>query len=340
MRLGASRRPPAGMSLALLVLWTAPSAAAPDAGPARSIDATDEAPTVGASLDRVEAQLGDRLTLTVSAVGRSAVAASLRLPQPISLGKFEILDVAHSDRELGEGKFGRRFVLQISVYDTGELDIPPILLHYRASDGAERTVATLPIPVHVKSLLEDESHPEPQPLKPARQVLIEDDRPARILRWSAVGAVMILLLAAIGVAMRRLDRRRSKTAPPPPPVPPHLEALQRIEALRARRDFARDSFRPFTFELAEILRSYLGRRFAFDSLELTTRELVAELGRRGVSLAPRIAAFLDESDLIKFAQARSSEARALAALAEVESLVLTLGAPTEEARPPDEVSRG
>lgn len=321
-----------------LVLWMlAPATAqASDAGSAAAPDENGNLPTVGANLDRVEAHVGDRLTLTVSAVGRSAVIASLRLPDPLSLDKFTILDVARSDRDLGEGKYSRRFVLQIAAYETGELEVPVIRLTFQSTDGTHE-VATSPITVNIKSLLGDEGNPQLQPLKPPRQVMIEDDRPWRVLRRGALGLAVALTITLIILILRRRSRRE-KFTPPPPVVPPHLQAMRRLEDLRARGNFSREYFRPFYFELAEILRAYLGGRFGFDSLELTTSELLHEIEKRGVSLASRIAAFLDESDLVKFAKAPSDDARAAAALAEAESLVLTLGAPTTEAAPPPAVS--
>src|SRR5206468_2705712 len=50
------------------------------AAPARGDDpaADPDAPTVGASLDRTEAHVGDRLTLTVTAIARDAVAPTVR----------------------------------------------------------------------------------------------------------------------------------------------------------------------------------------------------------------------------------------------------------------------
>jgi len=67
--------------------------------------------------------------------------------------------------------------------------------------------------------------------------------------------------------------------PAPPPRPAHEVALERLDRLGARLGTS-DDLRPFIFELSEIIREYLGARFAFNSLELTTEELVLRLRRR------------------------------------------------------------
>src|SRR5690242_5247259 len=85
--------------------------------------ADPNAPTVGASLDRTEAHVGDRLTVTVTAIARDAVAPSVHLTR-LDLGKFELLDKSEGEADLGDGKKSRRFVLQITAYELGELDVP------------------------------------------------------------------------------------------------------------------------------------------------------------------------------------------------------------------------
>src|SRR5207249_4701989 len=112
------------------------------------------APTVGASHDRTEAHVGDRLTLTVAAIAREAVAATVALPEKLDLGKFEVLDRSTADRDLGNGKRSRRFVLQVATYELGEVEIPPISVAYRTASGEARTIETRAIPVAVKKVIE------------------------------------------------------------------------------------------------------------------------------------------------------------------------------------------
>jgi hypothetical protein len=78
--------------------------------------------------------------------------------------------------------------------------------------------------------------------------------------------------------------------------------------------------RPFIFELSEIIREYLGARFSFDSLELTTEELVLRLRRRvpiqemrGFVLG-EVEGWLAGCDLVKFAKVSPSMAEARGAL--------------------------
>jgi len=165
-----------------------------------------------------------------------------------------------------------------------------------------------------------------------------------------------------------------------PARPPHEVALERLRALRARGGFAIDHYQPFHFEVAEVVRAYLGARYGFDSLELTTTELLDELRRvllrvaapapapapiapaptdgaapvaaivddaRTVAVASpipmaAIGDFLEECDLVKFAKAPSSEGAALRVLDMAETIVTaTAAADLAPAAPaPKQVAHG
>src|SRR4051794_4915392 len=170
-----------------LILATVLALLVPDLGQKAAGPVADaDAPTVGVSLDKSEAHVGDRLTLTVSAVGRRGVAVTL--PAKLDLGKLDVLDrSSDEERDLGDGRVSHRFVLGVSAYDLGELDVPAVELTYINPRGEAHTVATQPVTLHVKPLVVEEDKPEVQPLRPTRSAWIEDKRVLRALRWGAVG---------------------------------------------------------------------------------------------------------------------------------------------------------
>lgn len=301
-----------------------------------------EAPTVGASLDRTEALVGDQLTLTVSAVARVAVAQTIKLAEPVELGKFERLESSHVDRDLGDNKFSRRFVLQIAAFEPGELEVPAIRLEFTDTGGMRHTVVTTPIPVHIKSVLKESGAADPageggaelkpQPARPPRSVIVEDQRLVRWLEWLAGGMGGTLLLwVLVRWIWRVRQRRKAAQVVAAPAIPADVVALGRLSVLRGRGDFGRERYRPFFFEVAEIVRAYLGARFGFDGLELTTTELLGELERvrlpaQDLETYGRVVSFVEASDLVKFASAPSSDAEALAALEAGEIIVRRLSA--------------
>jgi hypothetical protein len=324
-----------GPTLTLLLL-AADLGQAPAPPPAA---ADPQAPTVGASLDRTEAHVGDRLTLTVTAVTR--VGFAVTLPGELDLGKLELLDRADGDklgRDLGDGRRSHRFVLGVAAYEVGELEVPSLELSYINPRGEVRTVQTDPIRVQIRGLVSDEEQaPEVQPLRPTRSALVEDNRVMKVVRWGLVGLGGTLAAFVLFIFVRRALRRRVVTVdgvPVGPVRPPDEIAMEKLRAIRAAGHFEADGYRPFYFAVAEVVRAYLGARYGFDSLELTTTELLLALQAKATHLADsdgEVARFLRDTDLVKFAKAGSTDAAALAAIDVAQAIVLSTSAPLEAA---------
>jgi hypothetical protein len=321
--------------VALLVLVAATAQAAPDLGPAAD---DPDAPTVGASLDRSEGHVGDRLTLTVSAVAKAGIAVTL--PSKLDLGKLEVLDRNDGDRngrDLGDGRRSHRFVLGVAAYETGDLEVPAIPLSYLTPRGEVRTVASEPLPLTIRPLVAaDEPNPEAQPPRPPRSALVQDERVVRALKYGGMGLGGAIVLLAGFLLIRRAWRRRRVTLGAAvvagPRRAPDAVAIEKLTALRAKGNFAADGYRPFYFALTEIVREYLGARYGFDALDMTTTELLEELGRRAPHLTAagdEVPLFFGDCDLVKFAKAGSTDANALTALEAAQAIVLSTAAPLE-----------
>jgi hypothetical protein len=295
-----------------------------------------DAPTVGASLDKIEVLVGDRVNLTLSAVARAGIAVTL--PAKLGLGKLELLERAPSDklgRDLGDGRSSHKFVLGVAAYETGELEVPSIALEYLNPRGEVRTVATAPITLRVKALVAGEANPEIQPPRPPRAALVEDKRVMKLVRYAAVGVGGVVLFGLVALLLRRAFRRPHSLADVAliPRRPPEEVAMEKLRALRAAGKFSVDGYRPFYFAVAEIVRAYLGGRYNFDSLELTSTELLAELASRAPHLASEsgeVARFLADSDLVKFARTGSSDEAAFKSLDAAQAIILSTAAPLEE----------
>jgi hypothetical protein len=290
----------------------APAAAAPAA--AAPAAAANDAPTVAARADRKEARVGDVVLLTVTVVGSRQTKVNLR--HPVELTPFVELDEANreipEEKDLGDGKMRREWTLKVAAYEPGELNIPPVELTYLGKGGELRSARTEPVPVKITSLLANEPEPALKDIAPPVRVMERD----LLLLYVAAGLGAAALGGVVTVLVRRKLRARALLRPPPPARPPHEIALERLDRLGAG-GFADDAdHRPFTFELSEVIRDYLGARFGFDSLELTTEELVAELHRRaaGELVMGEIDGWLAGCDLVKFAKVSPSANEARGAL--------------------------
>jgi hypothetical protein len=272
-----------------------------------------DAPTVTARVDKAEARVGDALHLSITAV--SPITTPVILPENIDLSPFTELERRLEEKDLGDGKMRREFVLTVAAYQPGALEIPAVEVTYFGKGGEVLSARTPSIPVTIVSLIANE--PEPKLKENAGPVpVIQRDY---LYAYIAGGLAAAGLGAALALLIRRRLRARAAHRPPPPPRPAHELALERLDRLGARLG-ASDDLLPFIFELSEIIREYLGARFAFDSLELTTEELVLRLRRRvpiremrGFVLG-EVEGWLAGCDLVKFAKVAPSMAEARGAL--------------------------
>jgi len=150
--------------------------------------------------------------------------------------------------------------------------------------------------------------------------------------WLALaGAAALALLAAWLVW-----RRRGPAAAGPPPLPPHVAALAALDGLLARGWIEAENVGPFYVELSAIVRRYLEGRFGLRAPERTTEEFIREAATAG-ALTPAhqqlVGAFLEQSDLVKFARHHPSGAAMRAAHDAARRLV-------QETRPPPAVPGG
>jgi hypothetical protein len=311
----------AALAAGLLVAGTLSAARADapaaDAGAAAAAPDPD-APTVTARVDKTEAHVGDPINLTITAIGRRGVAVNL--PGTIALEPFSLLERKDNEQDLGDGKTRREFTLVVAAYEPGEVEIPAVEVTYLGNRGEIRTAKTSAIAIKIASLIANEPEPALKDIAPPVPVQQRD----LLLAYIAGG----LLAAAIGglltwLIVRKL-RGRVLMRPGPPPRPAHEIALEKLDRLGAYGFLENADNRPFYFAVSEVIREYLGARFGFDSLELTTDELIAELQRtagREVLLG-EVQGWLSACDLVKFAKISPSAAEARGTL-ETAILIVT-----------------
>src|SRR5690606_18020076 len=142
------------------------------------------------------------------------------------------------------------------------------------------------------------------------KVLIRDWRLIAMLAGAALlGST--LLWAWHRTTKRRTSNRRqprtdSREARGMPPLSPDQEALARLDALEASGALDADTLKESFLEMSEIFRYYLGRRFAFSALDLTSSEMRSRLAKVDGSEAwlEEVQQWLSRCDLIKYANSR------------------------------------
>jgi hypothetical protein len=109
----------------------------------------------------------------------------------------------------------------------------------------------------------------------------------------------------------------------PPPRPPWDVALEEFHDIRLSRLIEQERYQDHFDRVTHALRQYLGDRFGFDGLESTSREIMGSLAGRAdaQSILADVDAFLEESDLVRFADQEPSQAQCHGILERSEEMV-------------------
>ncbi|MBN1297017.1 hypothetical protein JXA80_09565 [bacterium] len=277
-------------------------------------------PKLLTELDATRVRIGDPFHLRLTAEG----SAPLRFIFPgdaLDPAPAVILDRAMDIPSMPPDTLRETLVLTLALYDVGDFDIPAIAIEWESPDGRRGTLTSEPQFIRVEPIL-DESTTAPRNPRPAIDIA---PRSIYIIR---VIAGIALLAAAVTTLLLWLHRRRHQPRsepgkPLPPPIPAHEQALARLAALRNSNFLAHGDLKTYFVELTQILKEYIGDRYAFLALEHTTGEIRHDLRRLAVDRAVQteVTAILDLGDMVKFARFTPEDDTCRETLERVEKLV-------------------
>jgi hypothetical protein len=203
------------------------------------------------------------------------------------------------------------------------LTLPSVPLAIARPSGELITVCTAPHTLRVDDPIANLAEPAPRP-NPAPLRQREVWTTAKNI---ALTALVALPLGALIALLVGLWLRRKKPLPPAPPPRPAWEvALEALARVRSQRLLEQGLTGQLFDEVSLAVREYLGRRFGFDGLECTTRELLEQIGRLGNDAPGRelvgdIEQLLRRADLVKFANLTPEVAECELALERGERIV-------------------
>lgn len=274
-------------------------------------------------------RLGDRAALLFRI--EAPQGARVFVPSNPSLGPLRPRgSVTLLAREAKGDRVTETHLLPVTALRMGAKAVPPVEIPYQLADGAAGSLMTPRLPVRITGRLTNEQDPSlgapPGPV------------PVIATSWLRVGlliAALVGLLATLVTlaALRVMGRRRRAALPPPPPRPADEVALEALDWLAQA---PLDPLERYT-RTVDVLRQYLGGRFGFDGLELTTRETMLALmaaDLRSVT-RPELEGTLSDADLVKFAKIEPSEADAMGMLDQVRHVVVRTWLPPEVKAAPE-----
>ncbi|MBM4353272.1 MAG: hypothetical protein FJ109_05655 [Deltaproteobacteria bacterium] len=303
---------------ALLVSLAATEAAAQPA-----TEPAAEVPTVegkaALEMDSDAPRAGETITYRL----KVTLDAGYELQVPENLRFVDGLEPVRDGVVLKKKEEGSRTAFDLSipfvVMRLGRLKLPERTFEARGPGGMLLHVKTGRVKVTTGTWFPNENNPLPgSPVGPLP--LIERNW---LLIWSLV--ILGIVALAVGVTFAVSSRLRRRRAPVGlPPRPAGEVALEKLDALE-KRDLPKvGELNLFYTELSQVLREYLGGRWAFDSMDLTSTELMRRMERVRLEhfLLEKIGFLLSDFDLVKFAKVVPTSSRAAEDLERVRNLVL------------------
>lgn len=237
--------------------------------------------------------------------------------------------------------------------------LPPLPVAVARANGEIVTVCTHNHPILVEDPIANTPNAMPKLNPPGVPQREEWTALKKALGWISLGLVVGAILAYL--AWRKMNQPKP-VPPPPPPRPPWEVALEELDEVRHAGLLEVHRYGEYFDRTSDALRRYLGARFGFDGLESTTDEILAALKRRSdgfvrfddpraaaattidgrpVSLSPapgvsfdRIARFLRDCDLVKFANLTPTPEQCATSITTGEAIVRgTMPTSTPGARP-------
>jgi hypothetical protein len=195
--------------------------------------------------------------------------------------------------------------------------LPPLPVAVARANGEIATVCTHTHSITVEDPIANTPNAMPKQNPPGLEQREEWTSLKKALGYGAIGLVLGALLAYL--VWKHLNRPKP-VPPPPPPRPPWEVALEELDEVRHAGLLDVQRYGEYFDRTSDAVRRYLGARFGFDGLESTTDEILAALKKQaggfisldeasgfpGGAPAPgvsfqRVAKFLRECDLVKFA---------------------------------------
>lgn len=260
-----------------------------------------------ASLDTTAIMIGDQIGLNLTL----KVPAGTRVIWP-ELGDtlvphVEIIKRGKTNSTLKNSTLTLRRRLMITSFDSGYFNITPMKFQVRLPGSNKMdTVSTQDLFLQVYTPLVDTS----KAFKTIKGPVAEPYTLEEILPWILLG---LLVIAGIVFLIWYL-RRRKKNQPlfarkPKPKLPPYVEAIQRLEEVRLSRMWQAGKLKAYHSAITDIMRVYVARRFRFDAREMTSGEIIQNLGKEPAvnkEALSKVQSAFELADLVKFAKLKPS----------------------------------
>jgi hypothetical protein len=193
----------------------------------------------------------------------------------------------------------------IAIFDSGTIVIPGIpVTIINPNDTNPKVLSSNPLKIEVSAPKVDLGK-EIRDISPNRMIPLTL---RELIPW-IIGFLLLVVIVWLLLKYRKRifgSKKQEGQYPKAVDKPPHMLALERLEALGKEKLPEKGLVKVYYTELTDILRTYFEQRFFFNALEMTSVEILRALDREEAwdnALAATLEEMLQLADLVKFAKA-------------------------------------
>lgn len=308
---------------------------------AGAVAAAQQRPAVTARVEPDSIGIGDRFDLVIEVDKDLVQVVEFPLFAPEEEGGIELYENLPVDTLAREGrrlKLRKRY--RMAAFDEGRYDLGAAQVLYIDKNIVDTLASEEPLRLEVGTFRIDSTSQSIYDLKAQKNLPFRFREVSGYVKW---GVFFLLMLLAAGYALKRYLASRGKgfgdLFKPAPPLPPHVAAIQALEALHNQKLWQNNRHKQYYSGLTDILRTYIAARWGFGAMEMTSDEIIETMRPEELPDKARmdLTAILRDADLVKFAkatpEAEQNEADYLKAYYFVEETK-----PVEEEAPAEEES--
>ena len=233
----------------------------------------EEPITFGAFLEKSEAVIGDQINYSLDLKWNTAEIDEPKVIINKSNSKFEFdAELISEVEKVDSIRRSQRFSYKIFTFEEGDLETPIFEINYRPKKSTDSLlIQTKPLIVQV-SLLPPDNEEDPN----IRAIATVMELPKDPIPWGWIIAGVVAGLFITGLLVFLYFRYFQKPEvyhSTVPTIPIEQQAYQDLYRLEESRLLAQEKFKAYFEELSRILRTYLGARYAFPAIDMTSYEI-------------------------------------------------------------------
>lgn len=274
---------------------------------AASVPAAAQTPTVTARIEPDSIGIGDRFDYVIDVEKDLVQVVQFPEFEPAEEGDIELFESYPVDTLEREGrrlKLRKRY--RLAAFEEGRYNMGLAQVLYADKNIVDTLRSRDSLRLEVTTFQIDSTSQSIYDLKPQRTMPFRFAEISGYLFYA--GCALALLAAAIAALAYWLGRRGKSLGDlfkTPSPPPPHVAAIQALEALHNQKLWQNEKYKQYYSGLTDILRTYIDGRWGVGAMEMTSDEIIAAM--RAVELPDKarmdLSSILRDGDLVKFAKA-------------------------------------